>query len=152
MPLLRAGLVRRIIVSSNKQDCDLNKLTICKNDLCDGFALWCPITNEIPNEHISLLLNYTILIYALEVQGRVYKNETVTHFIFQYLNEKNDLATRLFKTDNSISSYVNRFLFNPPIRTNFIKIIPIEFENSIALRLEVYTKGALYNPKNDIIK
>ena len=149
-PLFEAGFVQRVIPTTNKQECDFTKAMVCKQDNCDKNAVWCPMTNDIPKEQLEILFNYTTDIYMLETQGRVYSNETVTHFLFQYLNDAGVLISQIFKTETKSASKVNKFMFDPPLRTNYIRITPIEFEGSIAMRFEVYSKGILYNPANVI--
>lgn len=85
----------------------------------------------------------------LETQGSVFKNETVTSFLFQYLNEAGILVSRLFRTDTNNSTEINKFKFEPPFRTNYIRITPIDYFISIAFRFEIYSKGILYNPSTE---
>jgi hypothetical protein len=142
--------VQRVIPTSSKKECDFSKATICKQEYCDKNTVWCPMTNDIPKEQIEILFNYTTDIYMLETQGRVNKNETVTHFLFQYLNDGGALISQIFKTDSKNSTKINKFMFEPPLRTNYIRITPIEFVESIAMRFELYSKGILYNANNSI--
>ena len=147
MPLFEAGFVQRIIPTSNKAECDFSKATICKSDACEKNAAWCPKTNDVPKEQLEILFNYTTDIYKLETQGRMDTNETVTNFLFQYLNEAGALVSHMYRSEAKNSTDINKYMFEPPLRTNYIRITPIEYEEAIAMRFEIYSKGILYNPE-----
>lgn len=150
MPLFEAGFVQRVIPTSSKEGYDFSKAKVCKKlDDCAAANVWCPMSNDIPKEQVEILLNYTTDIYMLETQGAVFSNETVTSFLFQYLNEAGMLVSRLFRTDTSNSTEINKFKFEPPFRTNYIRITPIDFFKSIVFRFEIYSKGILYNPSSE---
>jgi hypothetical protein len=107
-----------------------------------------PLTNDVPKEQIEILFNYTTDIYMFEMQGRISTNETVTNLLFQYLNDAGVLISHLYRSETKNSTKISKFMFEPPIRTNYIRITPIEYEVNIAMRFEVYSKGVLYNPNN----
>ena len=107
-----------------------------------------PQTNDVPKEQIEILFNYTTDIYMFEIQGRINTNETVTNLLFQYLNDAGVLISHLYRTESKNSTKISKFMFEPPIRTNYIRITPIEYEVNVAMRFEVYSKGVLYNPNN----
>ena len=120
---------------------------ICKHiNNCEKNTLWCPSSNDVPKEQIEILFNYTTDIYKFEIQGSVYSEETVTSFLFQYLNEAGNLVNYFYRTQSRSSSKLTRVLFKPALRTKYIRIIPIDYEKSIAMRFEVYSRGTLYNP------
>ena len=102
----------------------------------------------MPKEQIEILFNYTTDIYMFEIQGRINTNETVTNLLFQYLNDAGVLISHLYRTESKNSTKISKFMFEPPIRTNYIRITPIEYEVNVAMRFEVYSKGVLYNPNN----
>ena len=106
-----------------------------------------PKTNDVPKEQIEILFNYTTDIYKLETQGRINTNETVTNFLFQYLNEAGILISHMYRSETKNTTEINKYMFEPPLRTNYIRITPIEFEMAIAMRFEIYSKGVLYNPE-----
>lgn len=149
MPLFEAGFVQRVIPTSSKQECDFSKAMICKFESCEKNAVWCPMTNDVPREQIEILFNYTTDIYMFETQGNFFTNETVTNLLFQYLNDAGVLISHLFRTETRDSKKINKFVFDNPIRTNYIRITPIEYEVSIAMRFEIYSRGVLYNPNNE---
>ena len=132
-------------MTSSKKECNFTRATICKRDSCDDESVWCPETNDVPREQIEFYFNYTIDVYMFEIQGRVLTNETVSHFLFQFLNESNVLTSKMFRTITNSSSRINKFMIEPPVRTSYIRITPIEYEVSIAMRFEIYSKGILYN-------
>ena len=124
----------------------MNRPTVCKSDTCDVNAVWCPETNEVPKEQIEVLFNFTTEIYLLETQGKVYSDATIVHFLFQYLDDKKTLISQIFKTATKSASIINKFVFEPPLRTNYFRITPVEYELAMALRFEVYSRGVLYKP------
>ena len=146
MPLIDAGFYKSIIPTSNKEECDCRRPSICKSEGCPQNSVWCPITSDAPKEQIEILFNFTTDIHMLETQGRVFTNETVIHFLFQYMNESGNLISQIFRTASKNSSVINKFVFEPPLLTNYIRITPIEYELGIAMRFEVYSKGILYKP------
>ena len=82
----------------------------------------------------------------IETQGKIFTNETVTQFLFQYLNESSSvMKSKVFKTTGSSSQKINKFIFEQPIRTRYVRITPIEYVLSIAMRFEIYSKGILYD-------
>ena len=100
----------------------------------------------MPREQVEILFNQTTDIHLLETQGRINPNETVTQFLLQYLNDK-ELINHIISIDEAgftNMEYINKVFFDPPIRTNYIRLTPISFENSIAMRFEIYSKGVLY--------
>ncbi len=103
----------------------------------------------MPNEQIEVLFNFTTEIYLFETQGRIFTNESVVHFLFQYLDKSGTLVSQIFRTAATNSSIINKFIFDPPLLTNYIRITPIEYEIGIAMRFEVYSKGILYIPKSN---
>lgn len=147
--MYEAGFVQRIIPTSNKPECDFTKAIVCKKENCVKNAVWCPVSNDIPKEQLEILFNYTTDIYMFETQGRIDTNETVTNFLFQYLNEAGILVSHMYKSETKNSTVINKYMFEPAIRTNYIRITPIDFVESIAMRFEVYSKGVLYNPSSD---
>lgn len=149
VPLYEAGFVQRVIPTSNKPECDFSRAVVCKKDKCNHDAVWCPVTNDVPKEQLEILLNYTTDIYMFETQGRIDTNETVTNFLLQYLNDAGILVSHLYRTDTTNSSVINKFMFEPAIRTNYIRLTPIDYVESVALRFEVYSKGVLYKPDKD---
>ena len=154
VPLFEAGFVKQVLPTSNREECDVTKARICKPHFeCKTNDVWCPTSNDVPREQLEIFLNYETDIYMLELQGRVTTNETVVHFLFQYRDERNRqskaLATQLLRTLTDDSSIVNKFIFDPPLRTNYMRITPIEFIHSIALRFEIYSKGVLYSPRQN---
>jgi hypothetical protein len=134
--------------SSKKPECKLTKTSICRKNKCDFNSIWCPRTNDIPNEQLEIFLNYPSDIHMFEIQGRVDKHQVVTHFLFQYKSEEDDrlLTTKIFKTLTSDSKIINKFILEPAIRTNYLRIVPIDYTTSIAMRFEIYSKGHLYTP------
>jgi hypothetical protein len=146
IPLISAGFFREIKATSNKEECDIDRPSVCKSYICSDHSLWCPQTNEVPKEQIEVLFNFNTDVYLLETQGRIHNNETIVHFLFQYLDETKTLISQIFRTATKSSSIVNKFVFDPPIKTNYFRITPIEYEASMALRFEVYSKGVLYRP------
>jgi hypothetical protein len=149
VPLFEAGFVQRIIPTSNKDECDFSKATICRAQNCNRNGVWCPKTNDIPREQIEILFNYTTDIYVMETQGRVFKDEMVNTFLFQHLNDSGSLLSHLYRIETRNASVVSKFIFEPPLRTNYVRITPIEYENSIAMRFELYSKGVLYSPTDE---
>jgi hypothetical protein len=86
VPLFQAGFISRIIVTSNKEECNFTRAIICKrSDSCDNEAAWCSESNNVPKEQIEFHFNYTIDIYMLETQGSMLRNETVYHFLLQFM-------------------------------------------------------------------
>ena len=134
--------------SSSKKEFNFARATICKQiSTCDQKSVWVPETNEVPREQVEILFNYTTDVYKFEIQGNVFTNDTVTSFLFQYLNEVGGALTNFFyRTQSKSSSKINRFVFKPALRTKYIRIIPIDYERSIAMRFEVYSRGVLYSP------
>jgi len=124
----------------------MKKPTVCKTKKCNQNALWCPVTSDVPKEQIEVLFNFPTDIYLLETQGGIYTNETIIHFLFQYLDDSKTLISQIFRTADNSPSIINKFLFDPPLKTNYFRITPIEYEESMALRFEVYSKGVLYKP------
>lgn len=149
IPLIQAGFFREIKTTSNKQECNMRKPTVCKSNNCNQNSLWCPVTNEVPKEQIEVLFNFNTDIYLLETQGGVYTNATIVHFLFQYLDETKALISQIFRTANKNSSIINKFVFEPPLRTNYFRITPIEYEVDMVMRFEVYSKGVLYKPNEN---
>jgi hypothetical protein len=147
--LFEAGFVQRIIPTSCREECDFSKATLCKQEDCDKNSAWCAVSNDIPKEQIEILFNYTTDIYMFEIQGRAKTNETVTSFLFQYLNDAGILISNIYQTEDKNATKINKFMFDPPLRTNYIRLTPIEYENAISMRFEVYSKGILYNPNNE---
>lgn len=112
-------------------------------------SVWCPETNDVPKEMIEFHFNSYFDVFMIETQGRVFTNETVTQFLFQFLNHSSSIMTsKVFKTVGSSSQRINKFMFEQPIRTRYIRITPIEYIHSIAMRFEIYSKGILYNNQN----
>lgn len=85
----------------------------------------------------------------METQGRVFKDEMVNTFLFQHLNDSGSLLSHLYRIETRNSSVVSKFIFEPPLRTNYVRITPIEYDGSIAMRFELYSKGVLYNPTDE---
>ncbi len=136
-----------MVPSSQEKGYDYTRSVVCKQITnCDRKGLWVPTTNDVPKEQLEILFNYTTDIYKFEIQGSVFSNETVTSFLFQYLAETGGLVNYFYRTQSKSSSKINRFLFKPPLRTKYIRVIPIDYEKSIAMRFEVYSRGVLYNP------
>lgn len=153
VPLLEAGFIQRVVVSSNKKGYDYSKASVCRQiSSCQKKNIWVPASNEAPREQLEVLFNYTTDIYKFEIQGSVFGNETVTSFLFQYLNETNNgtLVNYFYRTQSKSSSKINRFLFRPPVRTKYIRLIPIDYEKAIAMRFEVYSRGTLYAPNDKL--
>ncbi|CAF1056886.1 unnamed protein product [Brachionus calyciflorus] len=149
VPLYEAGFVQRVIPTSNRPECDFSRALVCKKENCSRNAVWCPMTNDVPKEQLEILFNYTTDIYMFETQGRIVTNETVSNFLFQYLNDAGVLVSHMYRTETKNSSVINKFMFEPAIRTNYIRLTPIDYVQSIALRFEVYSKGVLYNPDKE---
>jgi hypothetical protein len=55
------------------------------------------------------------------------------------------MTSKIFKTSGSNSQKINKFMFEQPIRTRYVRITPIEYVVSIAMRFEIYSKGILYD-------
>ncbi len=147
MPLFEAGFVQRVVPSSCKKGFNCERSVVCKQITnCDRKGLWVPTSNDVPKEQLEILFNYTTDIYKFEIQGSVFSNETVTSFLFQYLAESGGLVNYFYRTQSKSASKINRFLFKPPLRTKYIRVIPIDYEKSTAMRFEVYSRGILYNP------
>lgn len=53
----------------------------------------------------------------------------------------------MYRSEAKNTTEINKYMFEPPLRTNYIRITPIEFETAIAMRFEIYSKGVLYNPE-----
>ncbi len=146
IPLIEAGFFREIKSTSNKNECKMQRPTVCKTEKCDKNSLWCPVTSDVPKEQIEVLFSFPTEIYLLETQGRIDTNETIIHFLFQYLDDSKMLISQIFRTADNNSSVINKFVFDPPLKTNYFRITPIEYEESMVLRFEVYSKGILYKP------
>jgi hypothetical protein len=131
-------------VTSNKNECNFTQAIICKRESCANEHAWCPESNNVPKEQIEFHFNYTNDIYMLETQGSMLTNETVNQFLLQYQNESGGLVSKIFKTYSNSSTKINKFLFEHPLRTNYIRITPIEFTIAIVMRFEFYSKGILY--------
>jgi hypothetical protein len=93
-------------------------------------------------------LRFTTEIHLLETQGRKTNNETVTQFLLQYLNDK-QLVSKVVSTQTNDIEEINQIYFEPPIRTNYLRITPISFRNSIAMRFEIYSRGNIHNKEFD---
>lgn len=148
MPLFEAGFIQRITATSSKPNLNYTSACLCKRDSCMRESVWQPETNDIPKEQIEFHLGHTTEIYLLETQGDVFTNRTVTQFLFQFSNDQAPpgiLNSKILKTNSSSSAKRNKFVFNEPLRTSFIRIIPLEYEVAIAMRFEIYSKGILYN-------
>ena len=137
--------MKQVIPTSTKEQCDFTKAKVCKTNCQDDLA-WCPKTNEVPNERLEIFLQHVTEIHKMEIQGRKTHNETVIEFLLQYLIG-NELRSRVLNIDSKTenSDTINQIIFKPPIRTNFFRITPILFRNSIAMRFEIYSKGILHD-------
>lgn len=146
MPLLEAGFIQKIIATSSKKELNYSAAAVCKRESCVKELVWQPETNNIPKEQIEFYFNPISDIYLLETQGDVFTNQTVTQFLFQYSTDlSSSLNSKILKTNNTNSFKRNKFVFNEPIRTSFIRITPLEYEEAIAMRFEFYSRGILYN-------